>query len=87
MDPNVPGSVVLWSTPLLQAVALTFLVRIFVMFAGRIPVTHDEARYGRKESGVRHWADTVFWIASDFGLLLGAVWFCVEFGIELPSRY
>jgi energy-coupling factor transporter transmembrane protein EcfT len=84
--PNSYKGVVFSSIPLIQALGFLSLYWLFSAALGRSPVAFEEARYGRNQTGKRHWVDLAFWSLILFVQIGVAVNLCAYSGVGLPSR-
>jgi hypothetical protein len=89
-NPNLKQSqdlAIFFAIPPPQGIAFIGFYGLFRLTLGRAPSEFDEARYGRNQTGGRHWMELAFWMLVLFGLKGLAAWLSSYSGVELPSRY
>jgi len=61
-NPTSVGVFLLWELPLVQAALFVLMHFGFKQYAHRIPLSFDEARFGKTVDGRKHKADLIFWM-------------------------
>jgi len=82
-SPISAGGIALFAAPLVQAVLLVILYRVFSRVVHRPPASFNAVRYRHRDE-TRDVSDTIFWSIVFLTAFVGVLLTCFYFGVELP---